>query len=191
METIGPAVKELAAILDLLKIPFFVCGSMASAARGVARATVDIDLVARLAPAQVLQLVEALQSGWYADADAIRDAIRRRRGFNLIHLASGVKFDVFPASGDFHEEQFGRATSMPFFGGVVVCPVATAEDTILSKLEWYRIGGEVSERQWSDILGLIRVTERLDLDHLRRWAERLRVADLLERALAAALPHPR
>ncbi len=64
-------------------------------------------------------------------------------------------------------------------------PVASAEDTVLAKLEWFRRGGETSERQWWDILGILRVTTGLDRAYLRRWADSLGVTDLLDRALAA------
>jgi hypothetical protein len=65
--------------------------------------------------------------------------------------------------------------------------VASAEDTVLTKLEWYRMGSEVSERQWRDVLGVLKVqAERLDLAYLRRWAAALGVADLLEQALSQA-----
>ena len=65
--------------------------------------------------------------------------------------------------------------------------VATAEDTILAKLEWYRMGGGVSERQWRDVLGVMKVqADRLDLAYLRQWADQLNVSDLLERALTEA-----
>ncbi len=62
--------------------------------------------------------------------------------------------------------------------------VASAEDTLLAKLEWYRMGGEVSERQWRDVLGALKVQAgALDLEYLHRWASELGVDDLLERAL--------
>jgi hypothetical protein len=183
MEPIAAALKELTSILTNLAIPFFVCGSLASAARGVARATVDVDLVVRLSVAGADELARQFGSGWYADAEMIRDAIGRHRAFNVIHLASGLKFDIFPAVGDFHEAQLTRATQVPFFGGLVVCPVATLEDTILSKLQGYRLGGEVSERQWTDILGLLRATPPADLAYLESWGQRLGVAAHLHKAL--------
>jgi hypothetical protein len=64
-------------------------------------------------------------------------------------------------------------------------PVKSPEDTLLRKLAWYRLGGEVSERQWNDVLGVLRAQgARLDLAHLHAWGETLGVADLLARALA-------
>jgi len=64
-------------------------------------------------------------------------------------------------------------------------PIASPEDTVLAKLVWFRKGGEVSDRQWHDILGILKVqSKRLDFDYLRNWAARLSVSDLLERAMA-------
>ena len=65
--------------------------------------------------------------------------------------------------------------------------VATPEETLLAKLEWYRNSGEVSERQWRDVLGIMMVQgNKLDLAYLRQWAKELKVSDLLERALLDA-----
>ena len=63
--------------------------------------------------------------------------------------------------------------------------MSSAEDIILAKLEWYRLGGESSERQWGDILGILEIQgDQLDYDYLRHWSTELRVTDLLERALS-------
>jgi hypothetical protein len=65
--------------------------------------------------------------------------------------------------------------------------VATAEDTILAKLSWYRAGGEVSQVQWSDVLGIVGAQgAELDFEYLREWAERIGVRDLLEKLLGAS-----
>jgi hypothetical protein len=102
-------------------------------------------------------------------------------------LASSFKFDIFPLQKDdfsqaqFARRQFAETTSL---GAPIECAVATAEDTILNKLRWYRTGGETSERQWNDVRGILRVSgARLDLAYLNTWAPRLGVADLLERLL--------
>ncbi len=66
------------------------------------------------------------------------------------------------------------------------CFVASAEDTILAKLEWFRLRGETSERQWWDIVGVLKVGADTDRGYLRRWSAALGVSDLLERALVDA-----
>jgi hypothetical protein len=125
----------------------------------------------------------------YVDPEMIRAALQDRRPFNLIHYASTFKFDIFPALPDeYHQLQLKRRVMAEAtqFGDVPVrCAVATAEDTLLAKLEWYRAGGETSERQWNDARGIVRVRgPALDLEYLRRWARELGVSVLLERLLA-------
>jgi hypothetical protein len=99
-------------------------------------------------------------------------------------MRTGEKFDVFPASGEFHASELRRATEIPLelAGSRTVCRVATAEDILLAKLQWYRLGGEVSERQWSDILGILAANADLDLGYLNQWSARLDLGDLWERA---------
>ncbi|MCL6430880.1 MAG: hypothetical protein K6V36_08460 [Anaerolineae bacterium] len=173
-------------VLKALDVPYMIGGSLASAVHGVARSTLDVDLVAALCPEHAEALVRALGNAFYADLDAIRTAIASRTSFNLIHLETMIKVDVFVLKGrPYDHAQFARRTEQV----VAMSPerrawVASAEDTILSKLEWYRLGGEVSERQWRDVLGIISTqAERLDVAYMRRWARTLAVGDLLERAL--------
>ena len=188
MTALAQAFQELLAALNRTETPFVVVGSVASAAHGLARLTNDIDLVVDLAPGAVATFCEALGPGFYADADVLRRAIEAGRPFNVIHLASAYKFDLFPAGNDaFARAELSRRSFTA--GGAsglenVGFPVASAEDTILAKLAWYRKGGEVSERQWSDILGIVRVqADGLDRSYLKMWAEKLGVLDLLNRAL--------
>jgi len=112
----------------------------------------DVDLVADIKPHQVDELVALLQAEFYADAAMIREAMSRGRSFNLIHYSTAYKFDVFPLrNDDFSRTEFGRRafTQIRSFGPEPLeCAIATAEDTILRKLEWYRARGETSERQW-------------------------------------------
>jgi hypothetical protein len=170
--------------LDALRIRHMVVGSLASSIHGVFRATADGDLLAAIAPNQVAPLVAALGKDWYADADAMSSAIRAQRSFNVIHIPTAQKFDLFPVKTDFHAVEMDRAVTVPTADSEL--RVASTEDTILSKLQWYREGGEVSDRQWSDITGIIAANPALDLAYARPWAARLRVADLLEKALAEA-----
>jgi len=163
-----------------------VVGSLASSARGVYRATADGDLLAELAPGHAVKLAAALGSDWYADPDMIERAIRDRRAFNVIHIPTAQKIDIFPATSAFHTSQMQRASLIPVFpaDAAMQLPVASVEDTVVAKLHWYRAGGEVSDRQWNDITGLLATNRDLDLDYARSWAARLRVEDLLDKALA-------
>ena len=138
---------------------------------------------------QVQPLVRALTPAFYADADSIRQAIREQSSFNLIHLESMFKVDVFVRTArPFDRAQFSRRiTAIVATDPERTAFVASAEDTILAKLEWYRTGGEESDRQWRDIIGILKAQgEQLDLNYLRDWASRLRVGDMLERALRDA-----
>ena len=175
--------------LDALGVPYAIGGSFASALHGVMRATMDADLVADLRLEHVEPLVQALDDAFYADAEMMRDAIRRQGSFNLIHLGTMFKVDVFVAKlRAFDRSQLARRqlhllSEDPERHAYVI----SAEDVVLSKLEWYRMGGEVSDCQWRDVLGVLEVQgDRLDQDYLRRMSVELGVTDLLERVLEEA-----
>ena len=184
------AVLPVIDTLERLGVPYYVGGSLASSAHGVVRATVDADLVADLQPRHVAGLVEALQADYYIHAGMIHEAISRHSCFNLIHLATSFKVNVFVfklraydhaalARKEKRSIDAAFPESQLFF--------ASAEDTVLAKLEWYRLGGEVSERQWRDVLGVIKLQQdRMDRGYLEKWAAELKVADLLERSLREA-----
>ncbi|OGO29377.1 MAG: hypothetical protein A2W33_05105 [Chloroflexi bacterium RBG_16_52_11] len=174
---------------ERLDIPYFVSGSMASALYGVARSTMDADLVADLGQEKVGALVRALSVDFYIDAEMIRDAIQHRSSFNIIHLNSMFKVDVFITHDrPFDRSQFQRRIQLLIKTDPEqrAC-IATAEDLILAKLEWYHLGGKVSDRQWRDILGVLKVQSgQLDLDYLHRMAAELDVITLLQKALKEA-----
>lgn len=173
--------------LEELDSPYLVGGSYASSAHGIPRATMDIDILAAIPAKHATALAARLEPEFYADELAIRQAITTKRSFNVIHLDTMFKVDVFISKRDpFDVKQFERkkleiVSRDPERSAYLASP----EDIILSKLRWYRQTNEKSERQWSDVLGVMSVqADKLDLDYLRRWANELGVADLLERAHA-------
>jgi hypothetical protein len=161
----------VAQAFESLGIVFYVGGSVASNVYGRWRTTMDTDLVATLREEHVMPLVIRLSETYYIDAEMIREAIRNRASFNLIHNDTAQKVDVFVSKGrpyDLAAAQ--RAEHRPVSeDGRFKLPVASPEDVILSKLEWYRLGDEASGRQWRDIVDVIKVqSTRLDRTYLAR-----------------------
>jgi len=178
-------VLDVIGVLEDLGVRYHLGSSFASAVHGVPRQTMDADLVVDLSAGHVDRLVGRLANDFYADRDAAMDAVARRSSFNAIHLATGFKVDFFvKGSGKFDDVELERSRLTQ----VVENPPRSAwikspEDTILRKLQWFRKGGEVSDRQWRDVLGiLMAIGERLDDDYLDMWARTLGLSDLLERA---------
>lgn len=171
--------------LEHFHIPYLIGGSIASSSRGVVRATMDVDLVAQIDSGQAEALCRELGHDWYADPEQIKISIATGRSFNLIHIPTSQKVDIFPARDAFHQSQLKRATreELDFLDEKVEYPIATPEDILLAKLQWYRDGGEISDRQWSDIGGIIATNPELDRGYLNAWAVRLGVITLLDRAL--------
>ena len=172
-------------VLEQIGIPYALGGSLASSVHGVMRSTLDVDIVTDMRLEHIPALVAALSKEFYADDEMMKDAIQHHSSFNLIHYETAFKVDIFIRKlRAFDQMQLARRikaviATEPDQSVYVISP----EDTILSKLEWYRMGGEVSDRQWRDILGVIKTqAEALDRDYLQEWAKELKVADLLERA---------
>lgn len=182
------ALTPVLRVLRDLGVRHFVGGSIASSAHGVARASVDGDVVAELGAQHVAPLVAALRDAYYVPEERIRDAVARRASFNLVHLETMVKVDLFVSRDrPFDRRAFERASPASLEGVELALPVSSAEDTVLAKLEWFRKGGEVSERQWTDVRGVLQAGGgTLDLAYLRRGAVELGIEDLLDRALEDA-----
>ncbi len=184
------AIAPVVDVFDRLSVSYSVVGSVASSAHGIARATLDADLVADLQARHVQPLVDALIDDYYIDRDAANDAVQRRAMFNVVHLQTMLKVDIYVLTRrPFDRESFRRRVLAPLEDTVDAhqYSVDTPEDTVLHKLEWYRAGGEVSERQWGDVVGVLKVqSDALDFEYMRRWAADLGVSDLLERAFEQA-----
>jgi hypothetical protein len=185
------AACEIAAVFEGLDVAYMIGGSLASTLWAEPRFTLDVDFVAALEGPHVSPLLGALGDAWYADEWAIREAVVRRASFNLIRLQRMVKVDVFvPPEGGLHASKWGRVRHEridPTSSRRVA--VTSPEDILLQKLDWYRDGGCVSENQWRDVTGLLRIQgSRLDGEYLSTWAERMDLTELLARARAEACP---
>ncbi len=182
------AITPIVEALEELGIPYHIGGSVASSLYGLPRLTIDADLVADIRMKHVRPLVEQLETDYYIDEDMIRDAIRRQSSFNVIHQDTILKVDIFISKSRlFDQEELRKVRQEVLSEGTRPFNIASPEGTILNKLEWFRMGGEVSDRQWNDILGVLKVQgTNLDIEYLRHWAADLSVTDLLERALVDA-----
>jgi hypothetical protein len=185
---LGPVLR----VLRALGVRHYVGGSIASSAHGIARASIDADVVAELAPEHAERFSAALRSDYYVPEARVRDATSRRSSFNVIHLDTMLKVDVF-VSRDRPFDRRAMERARPATAEAdedPPVPLASAEDTILAKLEWFRRGGETSQRQWGDVLGVLRASgPELDPAYLQTGASELAVSDLLERALREAEAH--
>jgi hypothetical protein len=174
---------------DRLGIRYLIGGSLASSLHGIPRNTNDADIVAELPGARVGELAADLSEEFYADESMMADAVRRAASFNLIHLATMFKVDVFVLRREplLLEEMSRRQEHAVAEGSPERAWFASPEDTVLQKLDWYKKGSEISERQWGDVMGVLKVRAGdLDIAYLRKWAPSIGVSELLERALSEA-----
>lgn len=186
IDSLGVAVQVLDA-LEAVGARGTIGGSIAASFAGEPRSTIDIDVVTDLTDEQVTPLVEALSGEFYIDERGLRRAVATSSSTNLIHQLTQIKVDIFIAGGTPLDEQQLRRR-MPVTVGGRRLFVHPPEDILLQKLRWYRAGGEVSDRQWRDIQGIIRAQgARLDRPYLMSAAPSLGVEDLLRRALHEAI----
>ena len=176
-------------LLDQLGVAWALGGSFASSLHGVARTTMDADVVADLGLGHVVPLATGLGDRFYMDVNTAAFAVRTRGSFNVIDRDTAFKIDLFVVGERPWDREALRRRQRVEIAPGAVANVTTAEDTVLAKLEWYRKGGEVSDRQWRDVQGILRVQrERLDRAYIARWAGPLGVWDLFLRAEREATP---
>lgn len=180
------ALAPVVAAFDGLGVRHYIGGSVASTMHGAIRSTMDVDVVCDLRADQVEAFLAAFGADVYLSQAAVRQAVEKRSCFNVIHLPTAYKVDVFVSRGrPFDVAAMERAIPLPLAAGrETTVPVATPEDSIVAKLEWFRIGDETSERQWQDVSRLVALHgDVLDLAYMRRMAESVGVAHLLDRLL--------
>lgn len=182
--TVEALLRRVASALDAAGIPYMLTGSFASSIHGMGRMTYDVDLVIDPTTAQLHRFVRSLPaSEYYVDLSAALDALDRRSQFNVIDLESSWKADlIIRKDRPFSLTEFDRRTAAEYGGQVIA--VATAEDVILTKLEWAKKGG--SRRQIEDAAGILKSRGDLDRDYLDRWISELGIEAEWHEALAAA-----
>jgi hypothetical protein len=172
------------ATIETSDLAYMIVGSFASNYHGRPRMTQDADIVVAADAPKILALAAALAGEFYVSDVAVREAIALRRLFNAVHFETGFKVDVIVEKNRaFSHEELRRRVPGRFAGQVV--HFASAEDTVLTKLEWAAVTS--SERQYADAAGVIEVqADRLGWEYLERWARTLGLVDLLDAARRGA-----
>ena len=180
------AMEPVVKALDESSIGYFIGGSIASSAYGIARATMDVDMILNIAPFQVKSFVDKLKGEYYIDIEMINDALINKSSFNILHLDSMLKIDFFILKDQTYPlNAFKRRvqSSLDDSDDSIKVFLCSPEDIIIFKLEWFKLSDESSERQWSDIIGVIKVQKNnLDKEYLKHWAIQLDLFNLLQKA---------
>lgn len=179
--------RKVAVLLESLNIPYYIGGSVASSLQGEVRFTEDLDLVVSIQPNQTQSILNAFSKDFYISEIAVDDAMRgRTSSFNIIDLETTEKADIFVMRNDafahskMERRQLYIPVNRPASEAIYLC---SPEDTVLQKLVWYRMTKNESQRQWRDVLGVLKLQgDRLDFGYLQKWAEELSLSDLLETA---------
>src|SRR5262245_51039211 len=160
--------------LDQRSIAYMLVGSFAGTYFGLSRSTYDVDIVIEAAPDQLKGLIADLQADdYYAELDAALDALKHESLFNVIDNTTGWKIDfILRKSRPFDQEEFRRRMPAKLFD--IQMHVASAEDVIVSKLEWAKIGG--SHRQIEDVAKVLAAQWKLlDQSYLSKWIKELQL----------------
>jgi hypothetical protein len=176
---------RITAALDRASIPYMLAGSFASAYYGAPRTTQDIDVVVAATPDQLRTFVQLLaRDEYYVDLDAALEAHKRQTMFNVVDLVTGWKIDfIIRKSRAFSEEEFRRRARFNLQG--VPLFVASAEDVVISKLEWAKLAQSV--RQIEDVAAILRMRwDLLDHTYLEKWIRGLGLATEWNDARSAA-----
>lgn len=179
-----PTLQPVLSAFERWRIEYYIGGSVASSAYGEPRSTLDVDLGADVPESAVHDLAAQWNEEFYVSESAMKDAVKRGKSFNLIHLSTSLKVDIFVCGSDeFNASVLKRRLPRDVAAGDESTTVwlATPEDVVLHKFVWYRKGGETSDRQWRDIAGILKQQKGLDTDYLTGWSDRLNVRDLWER----------
>ncbi len=182
-------IERLADVLDNLGIRYAIGGSIASALYGTIRFTRDADITVQPFSSLADRLYELLEDEFYVSREAMEEALKSHGSFNIIHFGTAFKIDLFiQGPNEFERQLLDRRHMLrldeasPREVGVV-----SPEDIVLLKLRWFSMTGGTSERQWSDVLGVLAVQGKsLDFEYLEDSARKLGLEELLDRAITEA-----
>lgn len=178
--------EKLTEVFDKLKIAYVIGGSLASSAYGSVRFTQDADITVEPFGPTADKLFDALEKDFYISKEAMRQALKNRSSFNVIHFATAFKIDIFvQAANEFQKQILSRSRKLRLGDSTKLVSFVSPEDIILLKLDWFRQSGSSSERQWSDVQGVLAgQAKSLDFKYLKSWANKLGLAELLGRAIS-------
>lgn len=186
IDPMGEVLALVVPVFEELDIAYYIGGSVASSAHGDRRQTNDVDIVADMQIEHIEEFVQHLKEKFYVDEPMIRDAIKRKSSFNIIHFTTAYKVDVFVMPSQPYDREAARRRVRETVEGEpsVETYLAQVEDVVLAKLRWFKATSNTSEKQWRDITGVLKMQcFTLDLNYLQHWAREIGVADLLEKAL--------
>lgn len=186
-DEIRRAIKPVVAAFDELGVRYAVVGSVAGLSHGWGRVTIDVDVLAEFGLEHIDEFVTRFDvETFYVDAAMIRDAILHKSSFNLMHFETGIKVDVFISKARPYDLEVTarREPETMSDGQTPAFYVESAEDLALSKIVWFKLGKGTSDRQWNDVLGVLKTNAfDLDFEYLDKWAHELNISDLLDKAL--------
>src|SRR5215471_11397524 len=186
-EGAGSFLTRLTTKLAAAGVPNMVVGSFASSFHGIPRSSQDLDLVIDPQPEALRRFLSDLPpQDYYADADAAFDALRRRAQFNVIDMATAWKADLIVRKArPFSVEEMRRPIEGDLLGARV--RIASAEDTLISKMEWAKLGGG-SELQLRDAAGILDLygRDKLNVAYVERWVRELGLEEYWRRLLATS-----
>ncbi|HEY5503581.1 MAG TPA: hypothetical protein VIK28_00375 [Sedimentisphaerales bacterium] len=178
--------EKLTEVLEKLHIAYCLGGSMASSVYGTVRFTQDADITVEPFEPTAEKLFETLKADFYISSDTMYQALKNRGSFNIIHFATAFKIDVFiQTDNDFQKQMLSRGRKLRLGNGDKEVSFVSPEDIILLKLDWFRQSGCASQRQWSDVQGVLTgQAKSLDFEYLKNWAKKLGLAELLVKAIS-------
>lgn len=169
---------EVCETLNQLGIDYMLTGAYAVSFYGRPRTTQDIDLVVTISGEEVKNLYSKFKDLFYIDEESIKEAIREKSMFNIIHNETLDKIDFWLLKdNEFDKVRFSRRRKEEIKGKAVF--ISSPEDLILTKLDWYKKSD--LQKHYNDVLGIFEVqTGKLDLDYIRKWAEVLFLIEIVE-----------